>query len=99
MVVWNAPQDVADHAYQTVEAAIQMNEYLAYMEPIWSGLGYPPINIRSGIHTATVFVGNIGSPDRMKYGTLKIEKLKCSKLCTILVVIIVKIIFIRSFLF
>ena len=29
----------------------------------------------------------------------KIEKLKCSKLCTILVVIIVKIIFIRSFLF
>ena len=70
LVVWNAPQDVADHAYQTVEAAIQMNEYLAYMEPIWSGLGYPPINIRSGIHTATVFVGNIGSPDRMKYGVL-----------------------------
>ena len=31
-------------------------------------------------------------------GTLKIKKLKCSKLCTILVVIIVKIIFIRSFL-
>ena len=32
-------------------------------------------------------------------GTFKIEKLKCSKLCTILVVIIVKIIFISSFLF
>ena len=32
-------------------------------------------------------------------GTMKIEKLKCSKLCTILVVIIVKIIFIHSFLF
>ena len=29
----------------------------------------------------------------------KIEKLKCSKMCTILVVIIVKIIFINSFLF
>jgi adenylate cyclase len=70
LVVWNAPQDVADHAYQTVESAIQMNEYLTLQEPIWSGLGYPPINIRSGIHTATVFVGNIGSPDRMKYGVL-----------------------------
>ena len=70
LVVWNAPQDVADHAYQTVEGAIQMNEYLAYMEPKWTALGYPPINIRSGIHTATVFVGNIGSPDRMKYGVL-----------------------------
>ena len=34
-----------------------------------------------------------------KAGTLKIEKLKFSKLCTILVVIIVKIIFIVSFLF
>ena len=32
-------------------------------------------------------------------GELKIEKLKFSKLCTILVVIIVKIIFIRSFFF
>ena len=32
-------------------------------------------------------------------GALKIEKLKCSKLCTILVVIIVKISFICSFLF
>ena len=32
-------------------------------------------------------------------GTLKIKKLKFSKLCTILVVIIVKIIFIRSILF
>jgi adenylate cyclase len=70
LVVWNAPQDVADHAYQTVEAAIQMNEYLNLMAPKWTELGYPPINIRSGIHTATVFVGNIGSPDRMKYGVL-----------------------------
>merc|ERR1719498_1630024 len=70
LVVWNAPQDVADHAYQTVESAIQMNEYLELMAPKWNELGYPPINIRSGIHTATVFVGNIGSPDRMKYGVL-----------------------------
>ena len=70
LVVWNAPQDVPDHAYQTVEASIQMNEYLTHKEPEWRALGYPPINIRSGIHTATVFVGNIGSPDRMKYGVL-----------------------------
>ena len=34
-----------------------------------------------------------------KYMYVKIEKLKCSKLCTILVVIIVKISFICSFLF
>ena len=38
----------------------------------------------------------VSSRDR---GTFKIEKLKFSKLCTILVVIIVKIIFFRSILF
>ena len=37
--------------------------------------------------------------NKLYMGALKIEKLKFSKLCTILVVIIVKIIFIRSFLF
>ena len=34
-----------------------------------------------------------------KEGTIKIEKMKFSKVCTILVVIIVKIIFTSSFLF
>ena len=70
LVVWNAPQDVSDHAYQTVEAAIQMNEYLTARAPDWRAMNFPPIGIRTGIHTATVFVGNIGSPDRMKYGVL-----------------------------
>ena len=36
---------------------------------------------------------------QIRDGALKLKKLKVSKLCTILVVIIVKIIFIRSFLF
>ena len=28
------------------------------------------VHIRCGIHTSRVFVGNIGSPERMKYGLL-----------------------------
>ena len=70
LAVWNAPLDVSDHAFQCVDQSIRMNAYLDKMQPIWSGKGYPPIKIRCGIHTATVFVGNIGSPDRMKYGVL-----------------------------
>jgi len=70
LVIWNAPQSVKDHAYQCVEAALKMNEYLEYKQPEWTTMGYPSLKIRSGIHTATVFVGNIGSPERMKYGVL-----------------------------
>ena len=70
LAIWNAPQEVPDHAYQCVEQSLKMHSYLDMMQPEWSGKGYPPIKIRCGIHTATVFVGNIGSPDRMKYGVL-----------------------------
>jgi adenylate cyclase len=47
-----------------------MNEYLRKMQITWHARGVPPIGIRIGIHTANVFVGNIGSPMRMKYGVL-----------------------------
>ena len=70
LAVWNAPQDVPDHAYQCVDQSVSMHAYLDDMAPTWKEKGYPEINIRCGIHTATVFVGNIGSPDRMKYGVL-----------------------------
>eukprot|EP00945_MAST-04E_sp_MAST-4E-sp1_P001046 g1046.t1 len=70
LAVWNAPMAVSDHAYQCVEQSIKMHSYLDKMQPEWAGKGYPPIKIRCGIHTSTVFVGNIGSPDRMKYGVL-----------------------------
>lgn len=47
-----------------------MHEYLRKMKETWTTRGVPPIGIRIGIHTARVFVGNIGSPLRMKYGVL-----------------------------
>merc|ERR1712190_430554 len=36
----------------------------------WQGQGKPEINIRVGLHAADVFVGNLGSKMRMKYGVL-----------------------------
>jgi adenylate cyclase len=70
LACWNAPMEVEDHAYQCVHVALSMNEELRLLASTWKLRGYPPVNIRCGIHTATVFVGNIGSPDRMKYGVL-----------------------------
>ena len=58
------------HAYNSIEQSIKMHEYLRKMKTTWDAREVPPISIRVGIHTAKVFVGNIGSPLRMKYGVL-----------------------------
>ena len=70
LVIWNAPQDVQHHESKCVEQSIKMHEYLHDAEPGWNKRGYPSVKIRIGIHTAKVFVGNLGSPVRMKYGVL-----------------------------
>jgi class 3 adenylate cyclase len=36
----------------------------------WTREGFPEVAIRIGIHTADVYAGNIGAPQRMKYGVL-----------------------------
>jgi len=67
---WNAPDDVADHAYQCVATAMSMHEELKRLRLKCAERGWPDIFIRIGIHTAEVMVGNIGSNERMKYGLL-----------------------------
>merc|ERR1719382_817904 len=47
-----------------------MHEALIELRSGWSGEGKPDINIRVGLHSADVFVGNLGSKMRMKYGVL-----------------------------
>jgi len=70
LVVWNAPQSVPEHPSICVETSIRMHEFLHDSEKTWTDRGYPLVKIRIGIHTAKVFVGNLGSPVRMKYGVL-----------------------------
>ena len=70
LVVWNAPQDVPYHASKCVEASIKMHEFLHDAEERWTEQKYPLVKIRIGINTCKVFVGNLGSPVRMKYGVL-----------------------------
>lgn len=61
---------MADHRKAAVEVAVQMQETVAGLRVKWMEDGYPSIKIRIGIHSAKVFVGNIGATDRMKYGVL-----------------------------
>ena len=70
LALWNSPQPVRLHAQQCVEAALQMHEAVAVAQKKWRSRGHPELAIRIGIHTAVVFVGNIGSAERMKYGVM-----------------------------
>lgn len=70
LAIWNAPYDVDDHAIACITATLQMQKKLRELKAKWDASGYPPIAIRCGIHTDEVFVGNLGAPDRMKYGVM-----------------------------
>ena len=70
LACWNAPQDVNAHGYMCVKQALEMHKRLEVLRVRWKAKGYLPVHIRCGIHTASVFVGNIGGTRRMKYSVL-----------------------------
>jgi len=64
VALWNAPLPVDDHAYQGVIAALRCQKAIE---------GLPQADLlytRIGVHTATVMVGNFGSPERLSYTML-----------------------------
>ena len=70
LAIWNAPEDVPRHACAAIEATLQMQYELVKLREQWTSQGYPEIHIRCGLHTDQVFVGNLGAPERMKYGVM-----------------------------
>lgn len=70
LAVWNAPSETPDHAVRAATAALRMSVRLAELRESWSQQGKPEIRNRIGLHTADVYVGNLGSRLRMKYGVL-----------------------------
>mmetsp|Transcript_16283 Transcript_16283/g.38300 ORF Transcript_16283/g.38300 Transcript_16283/m.38300 type:complete len:1225 (+) Transcript_16283:1-3675(+) len=61
LAVFNAPFAVQGYIEHAVEAAVDAQERVS------AKVG---IKLRVGVHSAQVLVGNIGSPNRMKYGML-----------------------------
>ena len=69
---------VEDHACLGVCSTLIMQERLRFLREQWQTTVYnssdrkhkelPNFNVRCGLHTALGFVGNMGSPSRMKYG-------------------------------
>jgi len=67
MAFWGAPNTLEDHAYKACVAALKIQEAMDVINKEWESEGLPPLNVRIGIHSDIVLVGNIGSLARMSY--------------------------------
>ncbi|MEX2215870.1 MAG: adenylate/guanylate cyclase domain-containing protein [Phycisphaeraceae bacterium] len=68
---WNAPADQPNHAVLAVTAALACQKKLkARKEELLQFTAGLPLNVRAGIHTGVVLVGNLGSPQRFNYSML-----------------------------
>eukprot|EP00297_Palpitomonas_bilix_P024795 CAMPEP_0113889834 /NCGR_PEP_ID=MMETSP0780_2-20120614/13760_1 /TAXON_ID=652834 /ORGANISM="Palpitomonas bilix" /LENGTH=210 /DNA_ID=CAMNT_0000879063 /DNA_START=1 /DNA_END=633 /DNA_ORIENTATION=- /assembly_acc=CAM_ASM_000599 len=70
MAFWNAVDgmDVEKHEIRACESALRQVGALEVLKKEWKPRGWPQCEIRCGIHTDDVLCGNIGSPERLKYG-------------------------------
>ena len=64
---WGAPIPQADHALRACRAATEMQEKLAEIRPAWVRQGKPDLNVRIGINTGEVIVGNMGGIGHFDY--------------------------------
>ena len=67
MAFWGAPALLEDHAWRACVAALRIRQGMDALNERWQSEESKPLNIRIGIHSDAVLVGNIGSADRMDY--------------------------------
>ncbi len=67
MAIWGAPLEDGDHAANCVRAAFRMMARLETLRADWQKRELPGVNIRIGINTGIMSVGNFGSDQRFDY--------------------------------
>ena len=67
MAIFGEPIQDINHAQNAVKCAYAMLQKVKELQKKWANEGKPKIEIGIGINTGEVFVGNIGSINRMEY--------------------------------
>lgn len=67
MAIFGEPIQDKNHAQNAVKCACKMLDRVKELQKKWALEGKPKIDIGVGINTGEVFVGNIGSINRMEY--------------------------------
>ncbi len=70
MAFWGAPVSQPDHARRACWAALDNRSRLKELCAGWEKEGRPTFDIRIGVNTGKMIVGNVGSKDRMEYTVL-----------------------------
>lgn len=70
MAFWGAPNVIDDHALCACVAAMRVSHAIDRLNDDLEHRGRKPLNIRIGIHSDAVVVGNIGSSERLNYTVL-----------------------------
>jgi len=70
MAFWGAPALLEDHAWRACVTAVRILRGMAALNEQWQAQGLKPLNLRIGIHSDAVLVGNIGSRERLSYTVL-----------------------------
>jgi len=69
MAWWNAPEDMGEwHTVTALTAALEQQACLRRLSEQWANNNLPTLRARMGLAKGEVLAGNIGSPERMKYG-------------------------------
>lgn len=64
---WGAPTVQSDHARRACLASIDMNHRLVELRDKWAAEGVPQLNVRMGLNSGPMVVGNMGSVQRLDY--------------------------------
>lgn len=68
LAVFGAPLRQVDDAAQAVASAVAMQQAMPNINARNARDGWPELSMGIGVHTGEVVVGNLGSPERAKYG-------------------------------
>jgi len=67
MAFWGAPTRNEEHAWHACAASIRIQRRMDELNTEWALENKPALNVRIGLHSDAVLVGNIGSELRMNY--------------------------------
>lgn len=67
MAFWGAPIPQADHAARACLAALDHLEVLETLRPIWKAAGLGTLDVRIGLNTGELVIGNIGGEGGQDY--------------------------------
>jgi len=67
MAVYGAPLDLPDHPFKACQSALEMIKQLKRLNEKWIGEGGQAFDIRIGINTGPMMVGNMGSKQRFDF--------------------------------